>query len=329
MSESHDPRRNGSAPELSVILVISGQRERAAQALGSVLSQTPIDRMEVLLFDLGPEAAMPIQGSDHPRVKLTRSGPNDTLAAARLRGVRSAIAPIVAFIEEHCKMSPGWAEAIIAAHRQPWAAVGPDLVNGNPGAGISDKVFRMNYGTYVRPIGKPGPIGTIAGQNSAFKREILLRYEADLELLFYADLVLQWKMQKDGYELYYEPGAQVAHRNEHTLESLATGAFYWSWCFANVRAVVFQWGFFRRGLWIAILPLIPWIRLAKMSRRVFADKRASFIQFLRDVPFILTIQHVSAAGQVAGLFNRLEYGARKFSDFEMNEPRLTHAEWTR
>lgn len=328
MPEPHDDQNNSNAPELSVILVVGRERQRAARALGSILSQSLIDRMEILLFDLGPENLLPVEGSDHPRVKMTRTGPDELISAARVRGVRAASAPVVSFMEEHCEMQPGWAETIVVAHRGPWAAVGSDLVNGNPGAGSSDQVFRVNYGIYVRPNAQRGPIRCVAGENSAFKREVLLRYENELEQMFYADLVLQWKMAEDGYAIFYEPAVQIAHKNETTFRSLATGVFYFNWCFANVRARVFRWSIFRRALWIALSPLLPWLRLAKMSLRALRAKRVSLIRFLRDVPFILGANYCSTAGQVTGLLNPMDRAARKISHFEMNEPRLSRTEWT-
>jgi hypothetical protein len=328
MPESHNAQSDSATPELSVILVFGRERQRAARALGSILSQSLIDRMEILLFDLGPENVPPVEGSDHPRVKMTRTGPDDLISAARVRGVRAASAPVVSFMEEHCEMQPGWAQTIVETHREPWAAVGSDLINGNPGAGCSDLVFRVNYGIYVRPNAQRGPIHCVAGENSAFKREILLRYEKDLEQMFYADLVLQWKIAEDGYAIFYEPAVQIAHKNENTFRSLATGLFYFNWCFANVRAHVFRWSIFRRAVWIALSPLVPWVRLAKMSLRVLRAKRVSLIRFLRDVPFILAANYFSTAGQVAGLLNPIDRAARKISNFEMNEPRLSRTEWT-
>jgi hypothetical protein len=223
-------------------------------------------------------------------------------------------------------MQPGWAETVISAHREPWAAVGTDFINANPDAGDSDKAFRMTYGAYVRPVTPRGPVSLIAGQNSAFKRDVLLRYEPQLELMLSADLVLQRKMQQDGYQMFYEPAVQIAHHNENTLRSLGKGAFYWNWCFSNIRADVFKWGPFRRGLWIGLAPLIPWVRLVRLYRRVVSRGHISLGQFLADVPFILAVSHCSAAGQVAGLINRVDRAVSKFSHFEMNEPRLVRSE---
>jgi hypothetical protein len=319
----------GTSPTLSVVLVVGGQRERAARALHSIVEQSVIDRMEILLFDLGPEGSPALPGSDHPRVTMNRSDPTDLLSAARVRAVHAAKAPVVCFMEEHCEMQPGWAEAVISAHQGPWAAVGTDFVNGNPDAGDSNKAFRMNYGVYVQPVTQRGPVSLVAGQNSAFKRDVLLRYEPELQLMLNADLVLQRRMQQDGYQMFYEPGVKLAHRNENTLRSLATGAFYWNWCFSNVRARMFKWGVFRRGLWIALAQLIPWVRLVRAYRKVVRPGHISFSQFLGDIPFIIAISHCSAVGQVFGLVNPIDRGVREFSHFEMNEPRLLRTEFYR
>jgi hypothetical protein len=326
MPEPENQTPRSDAPELSVILVLGGQRERGGRALQSLLEQSAIDRMEILLYDLGPTDCPPIPGSDHPRVRLTRQTPQDLLGAARADGIRTTKAPVVCFMEEHCEMQPGSAEAFIHAHEGPWAAVGGDFVNGNPDSKRSNQAFRMNYGIYLRPQRGRGRTHFVAGQNSSFKREILLRYNEQLEMLLNADLVLQWKMQRDGYELFYEPGAKTAHRNENTFRSLCTGVFYWNWCFSHMRAKIFGWSATRRIVWILLAPLIPWWRLAKMFTWMPRFGVSRFFTFLTDIPFIIAVSYCAAAGQIVGLLNKLEKGARVFSHFEMNEPRLSREE---
>jgi hypothetical protein len=317
------------SPALSVILVIGGQRERERLALQSLLEQSAIDRMEIQLYDLGPVDCPPIAGSDHPRVRLTRGTPDDLLADARAAGVRAAKAPVICFMEEHCEMQPGSAEAYIRAHEGAWAAVGGAFVNGNPDSAQSNQAFRMNYGIYLRPQHGRGPAALVAGQNSSFKREALLRYNEQLEMLLNADLVLQWQMLRDGYEFFYEPAVKIAHRNENTFRSLATGVFYWNWCFSHMRARFFRWSVPRRIVWILLTPLMPWVRLARMFRWMPHFGLSRFFTFVGDIPFIVAVSYCAAAGQVAGLLNKLDKGARQFSHFEMNEPRLLREELAR
>ena len=316
-------------PALSVILVIGGQREREGRALQSLLAQSAIDRMEILLYDLGPADCPPLPGSDHPRIRLTRQTPRDLLSAARAHGIRTANAPVICFMEEHCEMQPGSAAAFIRAHEGPWAAVGGDFINGNPDSMRSNQAFRMNYGIYLRPQRGRGRTHFVPGQNSSFRRDVLLRYNEQLEMLLNADLVLQWQMLRDGYELFYEPAVKIAHRNENTFRSLAVGVFYWNWCFSHMRARVFGWSATRRIGWILLAPLMPWWRLAKMFTWMPRFGFSRFVTFLTDIPFIIAVSYCAAAGQVAGLLNKLEKGARFFSHFEMNEPRRRREELAR
>lgn len=309
-----------------MILVVGGQRERAALALRSLLEQSVIDRMEILLFDLGPPGCSPLLGSDHSRVKVIRGSPSDLLGSSRAEGVRRASAPIVGFIEEHSEMQPGAAEAMILAHREPCAAVGCDLINGNPNVGRSDQTFRMSYGVHVRPQYDRGPSKSIAVNNSSYKRAVLLRYESQLALMLAADLVLQWKIAQDGAQLFYEPAVKIAHRNETEFSRLGVGVFYLGWVLTGIRAQVFEWSWPIRAFRIALSPLVPWVRVGKTFVRVWPHGPSQVLQFLRDLPFSLAINYCNAAGGVAGLLNKVETGLRAFSYFELNEPRLVRAE---
>ena len=252
MPGTQDRQGKADAPELSVILVVGGQRERAAAALRSLLEQSAIDRMEILVFDLGPENCPPLAGSEDNRVRTIRYGPEFLLGRARADGVRMAKAPVVAFMEEHCLAQPGWAEAMILAHQGPWAAVGCQFIVANPKSGSSDKTFRMTYGVYIQTEQHRGQVDFVAGQNSSFKRDILLNYDNQLDSMMMADLVLQWRMIEAGHKLFFEPTARIAHRNENTVRRLCPGAFYWNWCFANVRAQVFQWSWAHKAIRIAL-----------------------------------------------------------------------------
>jgi hypothetical protein len=133
------------SPDLSVILVLGARRDRAAGALWSLLVQSVVERMEILLFDLAPGEPPPLPGSEHPAVRLSRLPPETLFSTAKAHGIRSAAAPVVAFVEEHCRVHPGWAAALLAAHEGPWAAVGAEVHNGNPEVAISRQIEVLNY----------------------------------------------------------------------------------------------------------------------------------------------------------------------------------------
>jgi GT2 family glycosyltransferase len=321
------PDKADALPELSVVLVVGGQRERAAAALRSLLEQETRHAIEVLLVDLGPRECGPLAQSDDARVHMIRPEGECLLAPARVRAVHAARAPLVAFMEEHCEAQPGWTEAVIAALRDGWAAVSGDFILRNPKSGTTEKAFRMTYGDYLRPRRGRGRTDLIAGQNAAFRRDLLLGFGDQLELMLKSDVVLQAVLRKQGHELFYEPAAKIAHRSENSPHSLCRGAFYWNWCFAHVRAQVFRWSLLRKIIRVALTPLIPWVRLARLVVWIVRRSEGLLPQLVRDTPFVLAVNYASAAGQAAGLLRGIEVAEREFSYFEMNEPRLLQEEW--
>src|SRR5262245_35892210 len=131
-----EPAVNQPMPDLSVILMLDQQRKRGTEALQALLDQSMIDRMEILLLDFSDAAPLP--GSDHPSVCVHRLPHGSGFGAGRAEGVRLARGSIIAFVEEHVRVLPGWAEAVIAAHREPYLAIGGESHVGNPGEGISE-----------------------------------------------------------------------------------------------------------------------------------------------------------------------------------------------
>ncbi|MGH9361855.1 MAG: glycosyltransferase family 2 protein, partial [Thermoanaerobaculia bacterium] len=133
---------------MSVVLLVDQQRERGARCLSSVLAQSIVDRLEVLLLDLGGAAAGPLPGSEHPRVCVLRLPPTMSFGALQAEGVLRARAPIVAFLEEHCVALPGWAEALVLAHEGPAAAVGGERHNPTPWRSLAQFIHLLDHGPW-------------------------------------------------------------------------------------------------------------------------------------------------------------------------------------
>jgi Glycosyl transferase family 2 len=68
---------------------------------------------------------------DFLQFRVVEVGTINSTARARATGVRHASAPVVALTEDHAYPAPGWAEALINAHKEGWAAVGPVMANAN------------------------------------------------------------------------------------------------------------------------------------------------------------------------------------------------------
>jgi hypothetical protein len=305
---------------MTVVLVVGRLRERAVGSLASILAQDCVDDLEILLLDLDAHRSPPLPGSEHPSVQMVSMPETTVYSEARALGVRNAKTPIVAFVEEHCRVYPGWAAAFIRAHDGPYAAVGGEIHNGNPHVRLSRTIALMNYNPWMPPA-RRGEFDLLPGHNSSFKRAVLLGYGDELESLLRAEVALCHRMHRDGHRLLLEPDARFEHINETRLSSIARGYFLWHRCYGPIRARTFGWSFARRLLYIVATPAIPFYYMLRLT--LVLRKRPRLIaQAWLAAPQILFAQLASAMGQAVGLMFGSGDAESRFTRYELNEPRL-------
>lgn len=312
-----------SKPRLSVIVMVDGERQRAEACLGSILSQSRIRDMEVLLLDFAPASVAPLSASRHPAVRQVKLDYSIGYGPARGLAVRMARSPIVAFLEEHVTARPGWAQAMLKAHESEWAGVGPEVHNPTPGRGLSDLVYLTGFGDWVPPLA-PGESRLIPGQNGTFKRDVLLRYDSELDRMLEADIFLQWRMRADGYKLYHAPDAQVEHSSEGSLRTLMLGYYLVMRSFAPLRAELYHWSPAKRALRLILTPLGPFVRSGRLLWGLARRRSPYFGKALAGVWAVFGAHLGGAAGEAVGLLAGVPTRDRRFLVYEMNAQRSSH-----
>jgi hypothetical protein len=209
------------SPELSAILVGDGpDLGRLLRCLGGLPGR---ERIELVV--VAPAAAHADVAAAAPDgiagLRVVERPPSPTLSPGRAAGIRAATAPVVVFTETHCFPQPGWVDALLERHREGWAGVAPTFGNANPGTGLSWANLLIDYGPFLHGPGCNGTreVGVLPGQNSSYKRDVLLAYGDELE----ARLEFEWGMQLDlrrrGHRLALEPAARTHHVNITRLGS--------------------------------------------------------------------------------------------------------------
>ena len=175
-----------SFPQLSVVIIVDTQRERGERCLNSVLQQSIVNDLEILLFDLAENCA-PLNGSDHPAVRcITMPGAvrTKTFGDVRAEAVRLAKAPIVAFLEEHSAALDGWAEETLKAFDEvgeDYAGVSGLATKDLTRTGITDAIKLLND-TIPLPAHTHRDTKRLFANNSNYRRDVLLRYGNKLAL---------------------------------------------------------------------------------------------------------------------------------------------------
>jgi len=309
-----------TAPALTVLVVVGPLRQRAGACLRSLLDQELAGGLEILLLDraAAAHAAQPVPHAEDERVRYLRLDEKVTFAEARAIGVRQAGAPTVAFLEEHCRAEPGWAAALLEAFDEGWCGVGYGFLNANPGVGLSDFTGLTSYTAFQLPTERRAS-RMLSGHNAAYRRDILMGLGERLEELLTCDLVLQEVLWRAGHRLLIEPRAAVAHLNESTIRSRATGLYHFNRIYAPLRAREFAWGWPRRVAYVLATPLVPPYAFINHWRQ--ARTAADRWLLLRSLWAYGWVMSAAALGQTAGLLFGPGDSELRFSDFEVGEPR--------
>lgn len=301
-------------PDLAAILIAGELRERAGRSLRRLLAQTILDRMEILVADLCPDAG-PLPGADHPAVRCLELPRDAYYCQAQYAALHAARAPIVAFIEDHSYASPGWAEAVLDAFaEEQTGAVNYTFTPAGSGY-LSRSILMAEYGYWMAPH-PGGAVRFASSTNIAYRRDLLRKYLPD-EAAFEAEFLLHRALEAAGWRIVVAPGALVAHESWNRLGDacLANGAN--KRALGARRAALGNWGVPRRmamALAMAAMPTLGLLRLAFSLRR----RPALWGTFLSALPVVASIYAYSAASEAMGyLFgpgrSREEFRARELA----------------
>jgi hypothetical protein len=282
-------------PELSVIVLVPDVFATVSRVVGHLAEQDACREIEAVF--VGP------RGFTVPDAAVARFGSWQVVpverwqstAEARASGVWKARAPIVAFVEDHCFPTAGWARALIDAHlEQDWAGVGPVILNANPSSTVSWANLLIEYGPWLHPC-QAGVVRHMPGHNSSYKRARLLPYGDALPTVLEAESVLHWDLERQGHHVALEPRARSRHENfTRVLPSLRL-RFFSGRLFAGNRSR--GWSFSRRVLYAmgsTALPMLRTWRAYGDARRV-AGRSGPWV-----VPTAFLLLVADALGEAAG-----------------------------
>jgi len=291
-----NPVETPSKPAISVILAApDGYYGSVSQTVSHLREQTALQQLElVLVVPPGCDSPAPKDVASFrwfTRIEI----PPGSIGQANAAGVRRAAAPVVVFAEDHCFPEPGWAEALIKAHRGHWAAVGPAVRNANPATAVSWADFFIGYGPWMLPT-KRTEAEFLPGHNSSYKTAELLHYREQLDEMLEAETLLHWDLRRRGRSLLLEPAAAVAHTNFSLWRSWLPIQYYAGRLFGGSRAQAMPgW---KRAVYVAGSPLIPLVRLARIARQAIRARRTG--RFCLTLPALGVGLGLDGVGQFMG-----------------------------
>jgi len=307
-------------PALSAIVVVPDTYDTVRCTMNHLQVQTAAGQIEIV-FVVPSQQQLKLDKSElrcFHSWQVVEVSAVTSIAHGFVAGIRSAHAPIVALTEDHSFPAASWAELLIAAHQQSWAAIGPSMRNGNPNTMLSWADFYQAYGEWSQPISS-GVVRHLPGHNSSYKRDILLDYGNQLENLMQAESVLHRHLKARGCKLLLEARVCTTHINFDSWSLWIPEQYYAGRQFAATWALPWSWP--RRLLFTAASPLIPWVRLWRVQKCVRRGKSLSFL--FRLLPVLMVGLLVQGFGQTVGFAAGYGDSTQKVAKYEFHRLKQT------
>lgn len=291
---------NPDAPELTVVLVTADGYATLRRTVRHLREQTGRERIELLL--VGPTEASfadlePDTLSDFANWRLLAAGPIHEVERALAIGVFAARAPVVALLENHVYPEPGWAAAILRAHRGPWSAVGSIIQNANPATAVSWAEHFLTYGFHDESS-RGGEVARVSRNNGTFKREALLTFGDRLPDALARDGGLLDALKQQGHRFFLESQARLPHLNPSRLMPIFVLRVLSARAAAATRSRSEGWSPLRRLLYVAACPLFPALRLRALWSRLRSHPQRRVLP--RVAPLLVLTLVLDAFGQALG-----------------------------
>lgn len=231
-------------PRLSVIMPVRNEADHLEAAVAAVLAQRYPGELELVLAvapstDATASIAEGLAEAD-PLITVV-DNPTGTTPAALNRAIAAATGAVIARVDAHAELTPGYLERAVTVLEETGAAnvggiqraVGTTPMQRAVAAAMSSRFgtgdARFHYG------GEPGPIDSV--YLGVFRAEVLRQLGGfDEGLLRNQDYELNVRIRRHGGVVWFDPRLEVLYRPRGSVGALASQ--YWQygrWKRATIR----------------------------------------------------------------------------------------------
>lgn len=290
-----------SLPSLTVVVAAWNSPAHLRACLDSLACEQQRTSFDVIICfptGLGFEAAIPPGESTVAGVALQGT---PTVPTLRKAGLDRARGQVVAFLEDHAQVVPGWARALLAGYEAPLpgvVAVGGPVAQG-PGLGLLD------WGTYLFDYGRFAPpqptrhTKELSGLNMSFRRTLLDAARPILVDGVYEASLFAWLNGRRN-EMLLASDATVTQNKTYTLRGVVGSVFHLGRGYASrrVRGAGRALRALRASSCVLLPPLLLWKAAAPALR---GRNRTAVVLSLGYLSMILVSWSAGEfAGYVAG-----------------------------
>jgi hypothetical protein len=295
MEPAAQPLSHTERPELAVVVPSVNGLGDLRGCLDALTREATGVRLEVLVPERCGDEVRHAVAREYPWVRVLAVGPEKTIPEMRALAFREAGGLVIAVIEDHVIVPPGWARRMLDEIRAGADVVGGSVTNAATGTTLDWAAFFCEYSHCLPPLSE-GPAAWLTGNNVAYRGEVLARYRGLTDTGRWEN-VLHDRMKADGIELICRPDISVGHKKHYTFGEYFSQRYLYARSYAGLRVIGVPSA--RRTLFVLASLGLPPLLLWRIFSRV-ASKGQDVGLLLRCTPLIAVFVTAWAWGELVG-----------------------------
>ena len=208
------------------VVIPAYERPHLLDACLTALREVSPDVRVIVVDDASSSADVGAVARAHGAT-LIRHSVNRGPAAARNTGLAAANAPIVAFVDADCAVTPGWLDPLVSHFDDPRvAAVAPRIIPNSNSDGLIARYelsrSALDMGARPELVAHGAALGYLPSATLLVRPMALEHAGFDEELRLGEDVDLVWRLIDEGWMVRYEPASVVTHQTRPQLSEWAS-----------------------------------------------------------------------------------------------------------
>ena len=223
--------------EFSVLICTYNRHELLRSALRSIVIDALEKPDELVVVNGGDERTDQVvrefQNVNEVDVRLVKTV-NKNLATSRNIGLENCRGNIVAMTDDDAEVFPDWVTLMKRVHAEhPEAGAVGGLVLGSNRESLVGKIAdAVTFPSWS----SARSVRTLPGVNVSYKRDVLSRIGAqDVELFRGEDVDFNWRVQKEGFSIWFDPAIKVYHHHRPTVKGFFNQHYMYGRAYYLVR----------------------------------------------------------------------------------------------
>jgi GT2 family glycosyltransferase len=286
-------------PQVSVIVPALNSAATIGRCMAALAAQQTRHLFEVVVVHSGEDDTCAVAKRVLAEVRTLQMPERALAARARAEGVRVARGTILAFVDSDVYAAPDWIDEVMRGAASGYDLVCGSIANANPDSAVSRAEQLLMFSEFLPETPARCMWFALSG-NLVMHRSTYERFGPFVEIRAAEDLIFSRRLVLSGGRVLFAPTLRVLHDNRRRLRPYLRNQVVLGMHTAIARRVVPFEDSSSRLLFLALLPVAPAAKLAKIGWRLARWCPPQLRALARAFPLVLLGALAYGIGQLRG-----------------------------